>query len=132
MKLFLIILFALAFLFVIYLFTKGYPEKGWCKRLIHDKLGIHEPDFNNYLEYDEDSKIVKTKCKYCDENIHYFNVCKYIVMNDIKNIPTVSIDDYCYECQRKNYTNGHNCCPLKCHEIDVCKYCEKNRINKEC
>ena len=121
----LIILFTVIFLFTIYLFTKGYPDRGWFKVMMHDKLNMHQPDFNNYLEYDEDLKIVKTKCKYCDEPIHYFNVCNYIVMNNIKNIPNVSIDDYCYECQKKNYTNGHNCCPLNCNELSPCNCCEK-------
>ena len=37
---------------------------------------------------------------------------------------------YCQECQKKNYTNGRNCCPHNCNEISTCNYCERDWNNE--
>lgn len=125
----LVLMFIIIFIFVIYIFTIGYPKYGWFKILIHDKLDIHCPD-SNYVEYSEDSKIADMYCKYCDKQLRYFNVCKYIVSHKPENIPNVAFDSYCHECQKKNYTRGHDCCPHNCNEISICNYCERDWDNE--
>ena len=123
------LIFILIFILIVYIFTKGYPKYGWFKGIIHDKLNIHYPDFN-YVEYDEDSKIADMHCKFCNKQMRYFNICKYVVSNKPEDIPYVAFDSYCQECQKKNYTNGRNCCPHNCNEISTCNYCERDWNNE--
>lgn len=129
MKWLLLLIFIWLFIFIVYTFVKGYPERGWFKWLLHDKLNIHSPDFN-YVEYDEKSKIADMYCKYCNKQMRYFNICKYTASHKPENIPNVALDSYCHECQRKNYTNGHDCCPHECKEFSPCSHCERDWNNE--
>lgn len=120
----------LAFAFVVYVFEVGYPKYGWFKNFMHNKLGMCEPDFDNHLDYCEHSKNVKTRCKYCKKKMVYYNICKYLVYENPKQIPESVHTVYCRECMSKNYTKNRRCCPRYCDGIAVCRMCGEGLNNE--
>lgn len=108
----------------------SYVKLGLFKQIFHDKLKIHVPDLNNWLDYNSDTKTVFSACKYCDKELIYYDVCKYLVHNTPEKIPSSRFNLYCKECVFKNYTKNKDCCPIYCNKSCSCRHCEEGECNK--
>ena len=120
-----LIFWIVIFSIILYFYFHTNLQHKLYKYVLHEICGIHTPDLEKYLRYDENLNVVYTKCEYCGKDIIYHNVCKYIMKNNPCKLLETIYDDYCYECQLKNYTNGHDCCPKTCNEICNCTSCER-------